>query len=173
MLSQKDRTTAAKPTPEEERGVQRFIGQLTCKIKYNIRCRGVRNSRADGRQRKIVLLSMLVIIILIIVIFPFLVVYSPLALSISWQQQTHYHCCRLCRQEIKCASLQFFKLGGNAIIATNKHWLQKILKMNKSVRNIFTSFLTLLIFYLFLLLPLCFCTSSVAVFFLSVLLKHF
>ncbi len=40
MLSQKESTTAAKPTPEEEGGVRHLIGQLTCKLKCDVTCEG-------------------------------------------------------------------------------------------------------------------------------------
>lgn len=56
------------------------------------------------------------------------------------QQHTHYHCCSLCWQEIKWASLKLFELGGSGIIATTKASCKRFLNEKKLSTKCFPVF---------------------------------
>lgn len=121
MLSQKDRTTAAIPTPGGGGRQTASYSVLFFYISQHTKCDATREQTADrGKERLTQHASHNPHHP------PYCYSSSPcclLALGFEYQlaqQHTHYHCCCLCWQEIKSASLKLRELGGSAVIATEE-----------------------------------------------------
>lgn len=157
MLSQKDRTTAAIPTPGGGGGGRPlYTVWYFFYISQHVNCDATGKQMADREKERLTQHAS----------------HNPhhppycfsssscclLALGFEYQlaqQHTHYHCCCLCWQEIKSASLKLCELGGSGVIATEEQKIGcKRLLWKKSLPK--------------LMFPLCYCKASPKIYQLNI-----